>query len=235
MLQSLVKGHLEYKHYQQKLKAARLLQYNSRFHRRRRFGLEGRRMVKEAKALMAKLIPLVGVASSVVDLEFYQQPGREPILDLAQAVQSLFSDAHKHQVQVFNAAFGEVSVALERERDERYNLFKACAREALNKAQETQEAAYTSVHEAMRAAHTAMTEMTQEYFYSMKLTPMVSRQSGIIQLRDLVNEANADVDGVVTHALSQSLHDPGFLKRAMALILFDDFCADCTTVCKPNG
>ena len=49
-------------------------------------------------------------------------------------------------------------------------------------------------------------------------------------LKELVGEAQADVDGIVTHTLSQSLDDPGFLKRAMALVYFDEFCADCTTV-----
>jgi len=52
----------------------------------------------------------------------------------------------------------------------------------------------------------------------------------MLELKEKVANVISEVNGIVTHTLSQSLDDPGFLKRAMALVLFDDFCADCTTV-----
>ena len=44
-------------------------------------------MVKEAKAFMTKLHPLLGIANSVVDLEFFQDPEYAEIVEKAHMVQ----------------------------------------------------------------------------------------------------------------------------------------------------
>jgi len=68
---------------------------------------------------------------------------------------------------MFNCAFGEVSVALQNERDTFYESFKASAAEAVKYAELTQKAAYQSIHEVVsfrdvcsRAASLLLTYIT---------------------------------------------------------------------------
>ena len=50
---------------------------------------------------------------------------------------------------MFDCAFGEVSVSLAMERDQRFEAFKKSARSALKVAEWTQKAAYTSMFEVL--------------------------------------------------------------------------------------